>query len=253
MNKSERFLLAAVCCVLMTSCVSTTTGVASPEPDEADAADLNYQLGARYYQNGKYELARDRLLLSVELDPQRAITHSTLGLTYEALGNVRLATESYERAVRVEPRNFDVRNTYAVFLCKQKDYAGAVKSFEKAAGHRENDNAEVTLTNAGMCMAQKPDVAAAEAYFRKALERKNDHAEALLQLCLLKFRTGDYLSSRAFLERFMNTNKSTAGVLFLGAQIEAKLGDDRARTEYVNRLLREFPQSPEAKKVLGTG
>ncbi len=252
MKKSELFL-PALCCMLLTACVSTTTGMASPEPDEADAAELNYQLGARYYRNGNYELARDRLLLSIEMDPRNAIAHSTLGLAYEQLGNIRLATESYERAIRIDPRDFEVQNQYAVFLCKQKDFAGARKAFEKAASHRENDNAEVTLTNAGMCMTQKPDLAAAEAYFREALERRENYADALLQLCLLKYRTEDYLGSRAFLQRFMNSNKTTAGVLYLGAQIEAKLGDDRARSEYVDQLLREFPKSPEAKKVRGSG
>jgi len=42
----------------------------------------------------------------------------------------------------------------------------------------------------------------------------------------------------------------SAEVLYLGMQIEANLGDERARTDYSNRLLREFPQSPEARKVL---
>ena len=248
-----RFLTVAACVLLMSGCISTTTGTSRPEANDADAAELNYQLGARYYQNGKYELARDRLLLSIELDPKRALTYTTLALTYEALDNLRLATLNYEKAVNVAPRDFDVRNTYAVFLCRQQKYAEADDNFEKAAQHPENDNAEVTLTNAGVCMAQKPDVAKAEDYFRRALSKRAEYAEALLQLCLLKFQDGDYLSSRGFLQRYMSSNPATAGVLYLGTEIEQKLGDERARRDYVNRLLREFPQSPEARKVLATG
>lgn len=253
MKKSELILPGAMCFLLLTGCISTTTGKAPMEANEADAAELNYQLGARYYQNGKYDLARDRLLLSIELEPKNAVAHSTLALTYEALGNLRLATASYKEAVRVDPRNFDVQNTYAVFLCNQGDFDNAQKHFDKAGSHAENDNAEVTLTNAGVCMVQKPDLEAAERYFRQALDRRSNFAEALLQMCLLKYQQEDYLGSRAFLQRFMATSKTTAGVLYLGAQIEGKLGDDRARTEYVNQLVREFPTSPEARKVLETG
>jgi type IV pilus assembly protein PilF len=253
MKKHKNFLAGAVCVLLLAGCISTTTGSAPMKSDDADAAELNYQLGARYYQNGKYELARDRLLLSIELDPKRAVAHSTLGLTYEALGNLRLATASYKEAVRVDPRNIEVQNTYAVFMCNQRDFEKARKHFDIAANHPDNDNAEVTLTNAGICMLQKPDPVAAEQFFRKALERKTNYADALLQLCLLKFKEEDYLGSRAFLQRFMIGNKTTAGVLYLGAQIEEKLGDDRAKTEYVNRLLREFPTSPEARKALEAG
>ena len=117
----------------LSGCISTTTGTPAPEADEADAAELNYQLGARYYQNQKYELARDRLMLAIELDPKMARALTTLGMTYEAIGNLRLATESYERAVKVAPRDFDVQNAYAVFLCRQRDYEGAKKHFAKAA------------------------------------------------------------------------------------------------------------------------
>lgn len=253
MNTKTRLMTVAACCVLMSGCISTTTGRSPPEANESDAAELNYQLGARYYQAGKYELARDRLLLSARLDPQRALTYTTLALTYEALGNRRLATENYAKAVKAAPRDFEVRNTYAVFLCRQQNYVEAQENFEKAAQHPENDNAEVTLTNAGVCMVQKPDAAKAEDYFRRALQRRAEYGEALLQMCLLKFQAGDFLSSRAFLQRYMGSNKATAGVLYLGSEIELKLGDDRARRDYVDRLLREFPQSPEARKALESG
>ena len=253
MKKSELILSTAIAMLVLSGCISSTTGTAPLEADEADAAELNYQLGARYYQNGMYELARDRLILSIELGPKNGIAHSTLGRTYEALDNPRLAREAYDESIRIAPRNFEVQNAYAVFACNQREYSKAEKHFAKAAGHPENDNSEVTLTNAGVCMLQKPDYAAAEGFFRKALDRKKNFADALLQLCLLKYQQEDYLASRAFLQRFMAANRTTAGILFLGAQIEEKLGDRRARSDYVNQLLRDFPTSAEARKVLESG
>jgi type IV pilus assembly protein PilF len=252
-NKSELYAVLLLAGFVLSGCVSTTTGQLEPEADTGDAAELNYELGVRYYQNGKYGLARDRLLLALELNPKLAVAQTTLAMTYEAMGNTRLATESYENAVRLAPRDFGVHNAYAVFLCRQQDYNGAVKYFEKAASHPENDNAERTLTNAGLCMAQKPDVAEAERLFRTALDRRQTYGEALLQLCLLKYQQEDFMSARAFLQRFMASNKSTAGVLLLASEIEAKLGNERGHTEFVNQLLREYPQSPEARKAMSSG
>lgn len=250
---SELFAVVSLTGILMTGCVSTTTGTPVPEADDAEASELNYQLGARYYQNGKYELARDRLMLAIELDPKMTVAYTTLAMTYEALDNLRLATEAYENAVKIASRDFDVHNAYAVFLCKQRDFDGAAKYFEKAASHPENDNAERTLTNAGLCVAKQPDAVAAERFFREALERRATYGEALLQLCMLKYQQQDFMSARAFLQRFMATNRSTAGILLLAAEIEGKLGNDRGRTEFVDQLLREFPESPEARKALGSG
>ena len=254
MKKSEVLVALSLVGLLLSGCVSSTTtgAVVDREPND-DAAEYNYELGRSYLQNEQHELARDRLQRALEIDPRMAKAYMALGMTYEALDNRRLATDSYEKAVRIAPRDFTILNAYAVYLCKQQDYEAARRYFDKAANHPENDDAERTFTNAGLCMAQKPDPKAAEEFFREALERKSTYGEALLQLCLMKFQQQDYLSARAFLQRFMASNRTTAGVLYLAAEIEGKLGNDRGRTEYVNRLLREFPESPEARKALTSG
>lgn len=253
MKKSDFIAVLVATGVLSSGCVtSTTTGALPAEADDGDAAEYNYQLGVRYYHNESYELARDRLERALELDPRMAKAHMTLGMTFEALEIPRLAAESYGDAIRVAPRDFNIQNAYAVYLCRQRDFGGAGKYFERAATHPENDDAEQTLTNAGLCMLQKPEPAEAERFFRAALDHKATYGEALLQLCLLKVRQRDYLSARAFLQRFMSANKTTAGVLYLAAEIENKLDNERGRTEYVNRLLREFPDSQEARKVLSS-
>ena len=103
-----------------------------------------------------------------------------------------------------------------------------------------------------LCLLQKPDLAEAERLFRAALEQRPTYGEALLQLSLMKFRQEDFMSARAFLQRYMSSNMTTAGILYLAAEIENKLGNESGREEYVNRLLREFPESAEARKVLSS-
>ena len=252
MRTSERVIVAGLATLMLAGCVETTTtiGGVRPDADDNDAAELNYQLGARYYRNGNYELARDRLMSSIELEPRNAVAHYTLALTYEALGNMRLATESYEESVRIAPRDHQVQNAYAVFLCKQRKFDEARTYFDRAAAIKTNDNAELTLTNAGVCMMQKPDQALAESYFRQALEHRANYGEALLQMAVLKHSAGAHLNARAFLQRYLSGNAAAADILYLGVQIEDALGDERARTEYSERILREFPASPQARLIL---
>ncbi len=256
MRKRRNLLAVLATSLLLTGCVTTTTTTNStpqPDADKGDAADLNYQLGARYYRNGNFELARDRLLLSIELNPKNAVAHYTLALTYEQLENLRLATDSYEKAVQIAPRDFNVQNAYAVFLCNHRRFDEARDHFDRAIKVTENDNSETTMTNAGVCMMQKPDHAIAENYFRQALARKPNYGEALLQLSVLKFSTEDYLGARAFLQRYLSANIPTADVLYLGVRIEDELGDDRAMTDYSNQILRDFPESAEARRILESG
>ncbi len=251
MKMSDLKWLGLVFVLAQAGCVTTTTGPPPrPDADTQQAAGLNYELGARYYRNGNYELARDRLLYSIELDPKNAVAYSILALSYERLDNVRLATEAYRTAAKLAPRDHNVLNTYAVFLCRQQEFDEAVKYFDRAANIPENDDVEVTLTNAGVCLVQKPDLQRAEVYFRTALEHKTSYGEALIQLSVLKHAQKDYLGARAFLQRYLSANAASASVLYLGVSIEQELGDERARTEYANRVLREFPQSAEARRIL---
>jgi type IV pilus assembly protein PilF len=235
---------------MIAGCVTTTTTTSAKFEKSDDAALQNYALGARYYQSGNYNIAKERLERALELDPKLPEAHYTLALTHEKLGNPRLALEHYKKAVRVAPSDYNARNAYAVFLCRQQRFNDAVKQFDRALKAADNDTRYVTYTNAGACMTQKPDYDKAEKYFRSALEERVTHAEALIQLAALKYKTENFLQARAFLQRFLASNETSAGALYLGVQIEKALLDDRAATDYMNQLLREFPNSPEAKRLL---
>ncbi len=249
MNKLSCLLVL----VVLTGCVSTTSGPPKPMPDKEDAAEFNYQLGARYYRNGNFDLARDRLKQSLDFDDRRAITWYTLGLTYEALETPRLARDAYEQAVRVDSDNYNALNAYAVFLCRTGEFDDGARYFDRAARNNTSDTSWVPLTNAGVCMVQKPDLVKAEEYFRAALDLRPGYGEALLQLALLKHQKRDFLGARAFIQRYLSRNAANAGILFLAVQIETELGNAMARREYADRLIREFPASPEARRVLESG
>jgi type IV pilus assembly protein PilF len=230
-------------------CISTQSVNRSPEPS-ADAFGHNYQLGAQYYRNGSYELARARLERAIELEPKNADAHSLLALTLVQLGNDRLATEEFNRSVRLEPDSENIRNSFAVYLCQQGSFDEALEHFDRAIAVVENDNKWVEMTNAGVCVSKKPDLARAEEYFRSALTERPAYGEALIQMAALKHRTEDNLTARAFLQRYLAANPASAAVLYLAVQIETELSDDRSATDYMNQLLRDFPDSAEARLML---
>ena len=252
MNRAK-LLVGGLSVLMVVACISTTTGAPERKENTAEAAKQYYSLGARYYKNGQYELARERLTHALTFDPKSGIAHSVLALTYQALDIPRLAAEHFELAVRYAPRDINVRNSYAVFLCQQRDFDEARSQFERVIKIPENDDPEVMLTNAGVCMAQKPDLALAEQYFRRALTEKPGYGEALLQMALLQRQTGDQLSARGFLQRYLSANPSSAAILYLAVQIEKDIGNARASTDYTNVLLREYPGSAEARRLLETG
>jgi len=234
---------------MLVGCVTDDPTVHTGEPSEY-AAEQNYQLGTQYFRNGSFDLARDRLERAIELDPKYADAYSMLAMTYVQLDLIRLATDSFSRSVRLEPDNFGVRNAYAVFLCQQRQFDEAREQFDEAIEILENDNPEVMMTNAGVCMAQNSDYELAEQYFRSALSVRPTYGEALIQMASLMHETVQDLTARAFLQRFLASNEASASVLYLGVHIESALGDERAVEEYRSQIFADFPDSPEAKQLL---
>lgn len=249
MNKSAMLCILLAACLLLSGCVSTSDKPKPPKADKSEAAQRHYQLGVEYYSQGSYELARDRLLRAIDFDPRMANAYTALALTYIQLENKRLATENYEKSVKLEPDNVNARNAYGIFLCGEEEFDKALKQFDRAIGIYDNDDKQVMMTNAGVCMMNKPDYQLAEQYLREALEFKSSYGEALLQLAILKYKTDDFLRARAFLQRYMVTNPLSAEVLYLCSQVESRLGDERASTDCINDLLRDYPNSSEAQYV----
>ena len=69
----------------------------------------------------------------------------------------------------------------------------------------------------------------------------------------LTYETGDYLKSRAYLQRYSDVTKHTAASLWLGLQLERKLGDRNAEASYALLLRSEFPDSEEAHRLSQSG
>ena len=61
--------------------------------------------------------------------------------------------------------------------------------------------------------------------------------------------SGNHLSARGYLQRYLEIGRHTPSTLWLGVQIEKELGDKNAVASYSMLLRSKFPESPEAQKL----
>ena len=107
MNMSDIFarlrklLLMLVTSITMVACVSTTTGGPETKPDLVEAAGINFQLAIEYFQNGNYELARDRLLLSTEQDPTKGVLRCHYNMMPFSSGGERVRPGTNRRSKEI--------------------------------------------------------------------------------------------------------------------------------------------------------
>ncbi|MCG8432503.1 MAG: tetratricopeptide repeat protein, partial [Gammaproteobacteria bacterium] len=88
---------------MLHGCVSTNSRVSSAST--RDAAQFNVRLGVAYMQQGKNDLALEKLQRAIEQDSQLSSAHVAIALLYERFNDIDKAREHYQRAIRIDPRD----------------------------------------------------------------------------------------------------------------------------------------------------
>ncbi len=241
-------VLFAAC--LLAACAGQPTRDATTPSQRAAA--INVQLGHGYIEQGKYELAQQKLKKAIEQDPNLPSAHHSIAFLYERLGQNDLADDHFRRALALDPSDSEAHYSYGNFLCRRNRHADAEAQYLAALKNPLYKNPALSYANAGACLMRIPDYARAEAYLRQALTLEPRQPGALYAMADLTLKTDRALAARGYLARFVEVNKQSAASLWLGIQIERKLGDMGAADAYALLLRRDFGDSREAQLLMET-
>jgi type IV pilus assembly protein PilF len=239
--------IVAVGLVALGGCAGNSL-VNRPQPERA--AEINLELGVEHLRNGNLQQAKDKIDRSLEQNPRYGRAHLVAAMLYNRLGDERQAESHYERAIALEPKNPEFKNNYAVYLCQQKKYERGQRVALEAAADPLYKTPEVALMNAGNCALSAGDMKGAEDNFRKALAAKPRFGEALFQMADLEYRQTEYMSARAFLERYLEVGRTSPATLWLGVRIERGLGNKAQAQHYAQRLKSEYPSATQTRELL---
>lgn len=243
-------LLASM--LVLAACVTETTGDLRPQspPDLEEAARINTQLGSDYARQGRFDIAEDKLRKAIEQNERYAPAHTTLAYVLSQTGDRDNAEREYRRALALAPGDAGTHNNFGVFLCGQGKFKEADKAFRTALADRNYPTPEAAWTNAGVCQMKAGRIEVAESSFREALKLNPEFPDALAQIAAATYRQGDWLRTRAFIQRYEKVGGRSPETLLIAAGTERKLGDALAAHRYEQTLLREFPESDQAVQLL---
>jgi len=214
---------------------------------QASPADIYIELSAAYLREGNLSEAFKNAKKAVIVDSSSSNAHYVLALVQQRLGQVEAADEAYRKAVALDPRNPGALNAYGLFLCDQRRYADADGYFRRALGNPLYSTPWLAWHNAGWCKELSGDLDQAERDYRSALQVNPRFAPSLLGMAKISFEDQNYLSARAYLQRYAEVAPHTAESLWLGVRNENQLGDKNQMASYGLKLRRMFPDSQEAK------
>jgi type IV pilus assembly protein PilF len=247
-------LLACGLALLLGGCSSTGASgkaeltTASDESTGQKRAAIRLQLAAAYYEQHQLEVALDEVKLALKADPQNAEAFGMRALIYMGMGELGLAEDNFQRALKLAPNNADLSNNYASFLCQNGRAPESLAYFDAALKNRTYQSPDKALNNAGSCSLKMHDYAAAERYLLQALKLTPDLPETNVNLARVYYERKDYARAGFFIGRLDKVTKMeslTADVLWLAIKVQHKLGDTGAETALGTQLRRQYPASPE--------
>jgi type IV pilus assembly protein PilF len=213
------------------------------------SAAIYIELAAEYLRQRNLTAALQNARKAVMVDSKEPAAHNMLGLIHQQLGESALAERHFAEAVRLDPKDPYANNAYGSFLCGQQRYQQAMFYFDAAVANPLNPSPWVPLGNAGLCSYEQGEVDRAERYFRRALQSNPKFAPALLRMASISFQQGNYLSARAYLQRYLGVAPHTAETLWLGIRTERQLGDMDQVASYELLLRSKFPDSEQVRQL----
>jgi len=237
--------MTALMCIFLLACTS-----AQQRKADYKIAKSNVQLGIGYFQQGKTEVALEKLQRAIEVAPDYSEAHSSIALVYQQLGEFEKSKDHYEIALDLEPDSGVIHNNYATLLCRMGKPLEAEPHFLKAIKDRNYGTPAQAFENLGSCLMEVPDFDKAEKYLRQALQINPKLPGALIQMARVSLEKKRYLSGRAYLQRFQEVAKLGSREIWLAIQIEKQLGNTKAVRNYEILLRRDFPDSNETRKLL---
>jgi len=219
---------------------------------DKEAAVINAQLAAGYIRRGDLEIAEKKLLKSIEFDEYYVPAYTTMAVLKTMIGDREEAEKYYLDALDIDPRNPELRNNYGTFLCNSGRLDEAFEQLNFALNNQFYTTPEAAHANIGYCILQSenPNYRLAEKHLRSALKKNPNLQSALLAMGELGVQSKKYLMARAYMQRYHAVVKPNAHSLWLQIQAERALGDKAYFIKLSQQLLKNFPESPEAEKVM---
>ncbi len=240
-------ILSALPLFLIACSITEKTETVASNP-----ADIYLQLGVRYLNLNKLEIAKENLQRAIQLDAKNAHVLNAMAFLDEKLDKIDDARSHYQAAIDLMPDNLSVKNNYGRFLCEQGETQKGIALLTSATNDKLNEHPWMAMTNLGRCYMQLVQYQEAEIYFSQALQVNSNYAPALLEIQKANYHLGNFTAAKVYLNRYAQISDYSPESLLIALQIEGASGNTEMMQHYQKLLLTKFPLSAETKRSKST-
>jgi type IV pilus assembly protein PilF len=217
----------------------------SDEPDIRRRARIRLELAVGYFEQGQTTVALDELKQSIATDPGFADAYNLRGLIYMRLSDVRLAEDSFRRALVISPNDPNVLHNYGWMLCQQNRYAESQQALAQAIANPLYGAPAKSWMAQGLCQVRAGQIAQGELSLQHSYELDPANPVTGYNLALLLYQRGDFGRSQFYVRRLNNSDLANAESLWLGIKVERRLENREAMLQLAGQLRKRFAQSAQ--------
>ena len=246
-----KILSVLLALTVLSGCGSTSTTGSGRTPSNPKQAVSDYvQLGLNYLSAGNRDQARFNLLRALNINPRSPLAHNAISLLYQSEGEMELAEQHFQTALKTDRHFTQARNNYARFLFMQDRTAEARDQYKlvtEDVNYRLRPNGFL-----GLALSEKKlgNRLAAEQALQHSLRLAPQFAVSVLELSRLKYEMLDYVSAKEYLDQFEDISQTTPESLDLGMRLADRFGDKNARVSYEMALKNIYPESRQARELV---
>jgi type IV pilus assembly protein PilF len=198
MPRKSAYMMTRIAIVSLSLALAACSWFSNSPPAE-QPTEIYLQLGVRYMDLNKLELAKENLQKALEKEPNNARAHSALAFLYEKINHFDEAKQHYEAAWGLSPDDIGIQNNYGKFLCDRRQFDRGLALLTQATSNLLNDRQWMALTNSARChlgMGQRPQ---AVTLLKQALEMNGQYSAALFEMQKISYQMGDYKAASDYL------------------------------------------------------
>ena len=141
---------------------------------DAEKSQLRMQLGVSQLEKQNYPLALKELLAAEELNPNDAVIQSYLGIVYYFLEKFNDSISHYKRAIELDPKYTDAKNSLARVYIEIQKYDLARKMISEVLADLTYPYAHKAYANLGLVEFNSQNYKAAIKNFKLVLQKSRE-------------------------------------------------------------------------------
>ena len=247
---SARFALVILLAGTLSACVVERTGGFNAEVSQ-EAALRNYlQLALSYLNTNDLVNTRRHLANAAAIDPDNAEMFGIWGLVYAREGDLDVAEENFQRALRLDRNGSLTRNNYSAFLFSNGRFEEAYEQLQIVVTDIEYEGRPQAYENLGLTALRLGRESDAWNAFNRAIQLNQNQVRSLTELMDLSFNRNDLAQAQRFynsiltLQQFYGLAPNPRNLL-QGIRLAEAQGNNTQATTLAAQLRTSFPNSRE--------